>query len=699
MITPLTNISFGSIKKIKKQQKTSATNNNYTISNNFSNINFGQYIDFKRPLTFEQATKENWFKLPTITLEDGTKKQIAPDKSQLECAKHLFEGKNVVFDAPTGMGKTAIAHFATNKNLNQNKKTIYTVPIKALANDKYKEFSKIYGEKNVGILTGDRKINPNAPIVIMVAEIFNNQAIAMSKNEAAKIGTVIYDEAHYIGDEERGLAWEHSIMNAAQKGIQTLCLSATIGNCDELKNWISSLDNSRETVRVSVSPQNRPVPLVWHLFQKNQESTELTPISIGEINLSKELPDYSNEIQRLIQESEVDFWQRKQQENGETPRQLEEDFEAEISKILEENFGLNWINSDFENKEARKELQKHFPSLGNIELDRISYLANQSGIKSLSDGQKAALEVIFRAEFEKNPNYEMTLNDYDFTYQQLKAGIGEGQNNFKFTTESFKRRLKKEFSSLDETQLDQVTQLMAQGGNKQVRAIHTNWQKDDFATLISKLKEEGMLPAIIFKLAQGGCEQVANNLLNEEAQENEYDENELSSAQLNELEQESAKFDLLSDDEKQEMLAIFDKYEKNGVYLGNNTQKNMLLRGWAVHHAGRLPQYKKLIEELFSKKLIKVVIATSTLGAGINMPARTVVMTNTAYKKYNPKTEEIEYTPLSANEFHQMAGRAGRRGIDSVGHVVLYNLHTPPKGLKALRPFPCQLHLSCLASS
>jgi len=125
------------------------------------------------------------------------------------------------------------------------------------------------------------------------------------------------------------------------------------------------------------------------------------------------------------------------------------------------------------------------------------------------------------------------------------------------------------------------------------------------------------------------------------------------------------------------MLEIFDKYEKNGVYLGTNVQKDMLLRGWAVHHAGRLPQYKKLIEELFSKKLIKVVIATSTLGAGINMPARSVVMTNTAYKKYNPKTEEIEYTPLSANEFHQMAGRAGRRGIDKVGHVILYNLHTP----------------------
>ena len=102
--------------------------------------------------------------------------------------------------------------------------------------------------------------------------------------------------------------------------------------------------------------------------------------------------------------------------------------------------------------------------------------------------------------------------------------------------------------------------------------------------------------------------------------------------------------DLLTPKEKEEVQKILDKYEQNNVYLGPNFEisKEMLLRGYGVHHAGRLPQYKKLVEELFSKKLTKVVISTSTLGAGINMPARTVVMTNTAYKKYNPETKEVE---------------------------------------------------------
>lgn len=678
MITPIKNISFGNIKKIKSQiLKTEKTPIKTTNSINCANINFGQYIDIKRPVSFEQSITENWFKLPEITLEDGEKRQIMPDKSQIECAKHLFNDENVVFNAPTGMGKTAIAHYAINNNLQKGKKTIYTVPIKALANDKYNEFTKIYGEKNVGILTGDRKINPTAPVTIMVEEILNNQMLSMSQAQADKIGTVIFDEAHYLGDEERGMAWENTIINAMPKGIQTLYLSATIGNCDDFKNWIASLNKTKETARVEVSPQSRPVPLIWHLFKSDEE--ELVPVSIGQIDLSKELPDYTYDIQNLIYDSEIDFWQRKQAQNpqNETPKQLKDKFYNEIPDILSEKIGPNWLSADFSDKSIQRKLLNEFPSLTEIELKRIAYLSDISGIKSLTDGQKTALEILFRSEYENNPNYMMTNNDFDFIYQQLKLGIGDGHNNFKYTTETFKKKLKNEFKNLDNTQLDQVTQLMAQGNKKQIRAIHQNWQKDDFATLINKLQQKDMLPAIIFKLAQGGCEQTAKNLLGDEGKTEDFNEEELSNSQLNELENNSAKLDLLSEEEKQEMLEIFDKYEKKGVYLGTNAQKEMLLRGWAVHHAGRLPQYKKLIEELFSKKLIKVVIATSTLGAGINMPAKTVVMTNTAYKKYNPQTKEVEFSPLSANEFHQMAGRAGRRGIDKVGHVVLYNLHTP----------------------
>ena len=123
---------------------------------------------------FDKTIEDNYFQLPVITLANGQEYQLMPDKSQLECAEKLYKGDSVVYCAPTGTGKTAVAHYIMTKNLLEGKKTIYTTPLKALANDKLREFRKIYGDENVGLLTGDIKINTNAPIQIMTAEIYNN---------------------------------------------------------------------------------------------------------------------------------------------------------------------------------------------------------------------------------------------------------------------------------------------------------------------------------------------------------------------------------------------------------------------------------------------------------------------------------------------------------------------------------------------
>ena len=106
------------------------------------------YLGNRPKVTYEWGVENNLFKLPKVTLDDGVEVQIQPDKSQLECAKKLYEGDDVVFCAPTGTGKTAVAHYIMTKNLNEGKKTIYTTPLKALANDKLREFRKIYGEEN-----------------------------------------------------------------------------------------------------------------------------------------------------------------------------------------------------------------------------------------------------------------------------------------------------------------------------------------------------------------------------------------------------------------------------------------------------------------------------------------------------------------------------------------------------------------------
>lgn len=680
MITPVRNISFNLLKKQSKINHNRINSNpiesrkiESSIYSPGFNISFGTYFPIPHEDTFKYGVESNFFKLPKITKKDGTKVQIQPDKSQLECAKQLSLGNSVLFDAPTGMGKTSVAHFAINKNLMEEKKTVYTVPIKALANDKYNEFKEIYGEENVGVLTGDRKINTQAPIVIMTTEIFDNQAQGMSKNDADEIGTIVYDEAHYLGDAERGIAWEHSLINAASKGVQILALSATIGNADEIASWMGKITGARKSVRVNVDSADRPVPLVWKIFQNTPDGEgKLTPIVTSEVDLSQKIEDTSDDVINLIYKSEMDDYYRKHESaknsnpNYNNEYLKDEDYKDEIVKELTKTFGKNWIQIDFSNTRNKKMLKKIFASLDDNTIQIIANTASKSGVGILSERQKQALEVIYKKSHKVDDEYKLTNEDYLNTYAKLRKAIGKGNSNFKYSSETFKKRLKSEFKYLNKIDLDFISQMMARTDVKNVREIHENWDYDDYVTLVNKLKKEDMLPAIIFKLSQGGCEEVINDLTGENDNLTE-----------KELQQQALKLDLLTQKEKEQVEEIITKYEKDGVYLGTNLQKDMLLRGWGVHHAGRMPQYKKLIEELFDKKLLKVVIATSTLGAGINMPARTVVMTNTAYMKYNPETQQIEQEPISANEFHQMTGRAGRRGIDKVGNVVLYNLHTP----------------------
>lgn len=675
MISPINNITFGAIKKVKKINKNNPQSQPIQNSKviNSSSLNFTGYLSQKPKVTLEYGIENNFFKLPKTTLEDGTLIQIQPDKSQIECAKKLCDGKNVLFDAPTGMGKTSVAHFAINKNLAEGKKTIYTVPIKALANDKYVEFSKIYGKNNVGILTGDRKINPFAPIVIETTEIFNNQAQAMTLNDAMKTGTVVYDEGHYLGDVERGIAWEQSMISAASKGVQILTLSATIGNADEITSWIGKIEGARPSVRVSVPSNERPVPLLWKLYRHDSKvGDRLSPVVYGEIDLTKNMEDSSWDVIDLIYKIEMDYYERRHKTNENEPdydgRFLKDsNYRAQIPEKLEKALGEDWINADFSDKETYLKLKKEFESLAPTDMENISKLACASGANSLSDRQKEALELIFKRAYGCTQNHKMTNGDYEFVYSQLKMAIGEGQNNFKYDTEAFKKRLARSFGLFDMAELDFISQALAKADVKSINAIHEDWRDENISCLIKKLNEKDMLPAIIFKLTQKGCEDAAQSLLISNSEEDEIDE----------FDEENQELDLLTPEEKEQVQEIINKYEQNGVYLGLNINKNLLLRGIGIHHAGRLPQYKKLVEELFSKKLMKVVFATSTLGAGINMPARTVVMTNTAYQKYDPDTKEVIIEPLTSNEFHQMAGRAGRRGIDKVGNVVLYNLHTP----------------------
>src|SRR5215216_4738268 len=129
---------------------------------------------------------------------------FAPDDFQLE-ALEAIETEDVLVTAPTGSGKTWIAREEIRRLLSKGQRAWYTTPLKALTNSKYTEFSLEFGPENVGILTGDRKENTEAPLIVGTTEIFRNQLFdALRQSEQVRTDFVIIDEAHYLADEDRG---------------------------------------------------------------------------------------------------------------------------------------------------------------------------------------------------------------------------------------------------------------------------------------------------------------------------------------------------------------------------------------------------------------------------------------------------------------------------------------------------------------
>ena len=183
---------------------------------------------------------------------------FTPDPFQLEALAAL-EFEDVLVTAPTGSGKTWIAREEIRRLIETGKRAWYTTPLKALTNSKYAEFSEEFGGSNVGILTGDRKENSDAPLIVGTTEIYRNQLFDALRGGAEVLADlVVFDEAHYLADEDRGHVWEEAIILTPPR-IRMLLLSATIGNAEEFAKWIEQLRGVR--CGVVTRPGARPVPL------------------------------------------------------------------------------------------------------------------------------------------------------------------------------------------------------------------------------------------------------------------------------------------------------------------------------------------------------------------------------------------------------------------------------------------------------
>jgi superfamily II RNA helicase len=225
-----------------------------------------KYLKYKSYRTRKKASRKPIMKRPRLAPElrkifksIGTPLSTAfrPDPFQLNALEALRSG-DVLVTAPTGSGKTWIAEQAVREYLVLDRRCWYASPLKALSNSKYQEFSQIFGSEKVGILTGDRKENPDAPVIIGTTEILRNQLYdAMMEGQDLPVDLAILDEAHYLNDQDRGVVWEEVLIYLPER-VRVLLLSATIGNRGEIKRWLEEI---REGECHVVQHEKRPVPL------------------------------------------------------------------------------------------------------------------------------------------------------------------------------------------------------------------------------------------------------------------------------------------------------------------------------------------------------------------------------------------------------------------------------------------------------
>ncbi|RIK44807.1 MAG: hypothetical protein DCC58_07760 [Chloroflexi bacterium] len=199
------------------------------------------------------------------------------DDFQLDAIESILDGDSVMVAAPTGTGKTVVAELGVYEAFRRGGRAIYTTPIKALSNQKFRDLRDIYGS-NVGLLTGDVTENPAAPITVMTTEVLRNMLL-QSPWDLDTVDCVIFDEVHYIADQERGTTWEEAIILCPEH-IQLICLSATVSNAEEIAAWIS---RTHRPIRLITHTQRAiPLALYYYLDRKLRPVIDHTGAQVGD---------------------------------------------------------------------------------------------------------------------------------------------------------------------------------------------------------------------------------------------------------------------------------------------------------------------------------------------------------------------------------------------------------------------------------
>ena len=231
------------------------------------------------------------------------KTDFVVDDFQREAISSVVDSVDTLVVAPTGSGKTYIALQAIEATLDQGLRAIYTTPLKALSNTKYSDLRRRFEpKKKVGILTGDRKIEGDADVVVATTEIYRNELYRSSE----RYSLVILDEVHFIADPQRGPVWEESII-LTPRSSTLLMLSASISNHAEIAAWIESVRG--KPCRV-VLKTDRPVELRYGLLHPD----------LGPVPLRDERGHLSREVTNFYGPMNLDRDGRRLRPRGRRPR-------------------------------------------------------------------------------------------------------------------------------------------------------------------------------------------------------------------------------------------------------------------------------------------------------------------------------------------------------------------------------------------
>uniref|UniRef100_A0A7S1KNE6 RNA helicase n=1 Tax=Percolomonas cosmopolitus TaxID=63605 RepID=A0A7S1KNE6_9EUKA len=613
---------------------------------------------------------------------------FTPDPWQQTLIEHVESSHSVLVSAPTSSGKTFIAFYAIEKVLRESDEgvSVFVCPTKALVNQVYAEvlakYTKTYVNENqhmVGVSTGDQKIHETTcQVLVTTPGSLEGLMMDPTKTEwKRRLRYVILDEIHTI-NEQGGEVWEHLLL---MLNCPFLALSATLGDPQKFVNWLSHTSSKGAGGHGSVhlvEHKERPCPLEYSVYVPDFESKDSYVPSYavetrrsGETDTSKmkDAAAYMGDgnIPVEAEESEEDEESGEDDENTNQPPTDDEDQNGQEERSTEARIPVSQeiVNAGAgdlyeihpvavlnEDRVIKEEIENMFlmsPKQCLRLYQAAEKYAEESGMGNLfSDLNPNSLEQVELVSSQTFIDYRVKMNKRLVDLSEKPEMHKDLLRLFAILREDVDKGFEEIYSHMDVTQYNSEDYL-----------------SDNIIGLVRRLKEEKRLPAIIFNLDHHFIDQMME-LLSDYIQTNGYN--------LWDTEEDRRRDQTLIRSSCETLTGVDKKYLQ------------ALQNGIAVHYNSLSADYQMEAERLFRMRVVPIIIATGTLALGINMPCKSVVVAGKSVY-------------LSTTLFNQMSGRAGRRGFDAKGSVILYGIPRASVNRFMTSPNPQILSSSSMAPS